>query len=104
NCAWPICLLFWGLEGPVAPGELVVAIIMTFYLYSMEVRLERKILWLALLSLSGVFLTGCGGLNASKGISPASFFLPGLGEAKPVPTPSQVPSAPAQPAPVKTES
>jgi hypothetical protein len=25
-----------------------------------------------------LFSTGCGGINASKSISPASFFLPGL--------------------------
>jgi hypothetical protein len=33
-----------------------------------------------------LFLTGCGGLSASKSISPASFFLPGLLKADPQPT------------------
>jgi hypothetical protein len=32
-----------------------------------------------------LFLTGCGGLSASKSISPASFFLPGLLQAAPQP-------------------
>jgi hypothetical protein len=32
-----------------------------------------------------LFLTGCGGLTASKSISPASFFLPGILKADPQP-------------------
>jgi hypothetical protein len=32
-----------------------------------------------------LLLTGCGGLTASKSISPASFFLPGLIQAAPPP-------------------
>jgi hypothetical protein len=35
--------------------------------------------------------TGCSGINASKSVSPASFFLPGLMQAKP-------PADPAAPA------
>lgn len=34
-------------------------------------------LWLSLAALT-VTVTGCGGLSATKTVSPASFFLPGL--------------------------
>src|SRR5205814_5745463 len=58
------------------------------------VRMEWKSFWLALLVISGALLAGgCGGINASKSISPASFFLPGFGDAKPVPPPESVPSS-----------
>ncbi len=36
--------------------------------------------------MAGLFLfaaLGCGGINGSHSISPASFFLPGLGQVKP---------------------
>jgi hypothetical protein len=32
---------------------------------------------------------GCGGIRGSYGISPASFFLPGLGQAEPLQKPNQ---------------
>lgn len=40
--------------------------------------------------------TGCGGVNASHSVSPASFLLPGLMKADP-PKPKADPTAPAQP-------
>jgi hypothetical protein len=43
------------------------------------VRLNWKILWLAIVLMPLSFLTGgCGGVNAGTTVSPASFFLPGL--------------------------
>jgi hypothetical protein len=68
------------------------------------VRLELKSFWLALLTVAGVLVTGCGGITASKSISPASFFIPGLGEARPAPASSPVPSAPASAQFVKAAS
>jgi hypothetical protein len=50
------------------------------------VRLNWKILRLALLPVLLLCLAGCGGFSASKSISPASFFLPGLLQADPQPT------------------
>jgi hypothetical protein len=99
------------IKRPVGPErgrpsclKLIVAMVCTFQVYSMGVRMERKILWLVLVPMAGMLLTGCGGINASHSVSPASFFLPGLGEAKPVPAPSQAPSAPANSDSVKAES
>jgi hypothetical protein len=41
--------------------------------------LELKALWLAIFLPVLVLLgTGCGGIQASRSVSPASFFLPGL--------------------------
>jgi hypothetical protein len=41
--------------------------------------LELKALWLAtFLPVLALLGTGCGGIQASRGVSPASFFLPGL--------------------------
>ena len=41
-------------------------------------RLNWKLLPLAILSAGTLFLTGCGGINAGGTVSPATFFLPGL--------------------------
>jgi hypothetical protein len=49
------------------------------------VRLNWKFLWLALLAALPLMMAGCGGINASKTVSPASFFLPGLMQATPPP-------------------
>jgi hypothetical protein len=35
-------------------------------------------LWLSLLAALPLAGAGCSGINASQGVSPASFFLPGL--------------------------
>lgn len=40
---------------------------------------------LALLAVGTALGTGCGGISATKSISPASFFLPGLMQADPAP-------------------
>jgi hypothetical protein len=55
--------------------------------------LERKILGLVLSCLAAALFTGCGGINASHSISPASFFLPGLGQTQPEAAPVQAPPA-----------
>ena len=40
--------------------------------------LDRLIGHVALLALVAIVTAGCGGFAASKSVSPASFFLPGL--------------------------
>jgi len=46
----------------------------------------------ALLALALLTLTaGCGGINASKSVSPLDFILPGLMKATPAPAPKLVP-------------
>jgi len=48
------------------------------------VRSIGKLLWLAL--FPALLLTaGCGGINASKSVSPLDFFLPGFLKADPQP-------------------
>jgi hypothetical protein len=48
------------------------------------VKLHWKILQFLLMpALLLALLTGCGGINASHSVSPASFFLPGLLKAEP---------------------
>ena len=46
---------------------------------------------MAMLSAFALLGAGCGGINASQTISPASFFLPGLLKADPV-CPTNVPA------------
>jgi len=40
---------------------------------------------LAVIPAVALMVTGCGGFSASQGVSPASFFLPGLLKADPPP-------------------
>jgi hypothetical protein len=42
------------------------------------VRLNWKLLQLAILTACTLSLAGCGGINAGGSVSPATFFLPGL--------------------------
>lgn len=46
--------------------------------YTPQVRLNRNFLWLGVLVTLALGSAGCGGIHASKSVSPASFFLPGL--------------------------
>ncbi|MGA3285132.1 MAG: hypothetical protein ABSD57_11835 [Verrucomicrobiota bacterium] len=46
-------------------------------------RLNGNFLWLAMLMALALCSAGCGGINASQSVSPASFFLPGLMKADP---------------------
>ena len=55
-------------------------------IYNRQVRLNWCSKWLAmpvLLAALGFLGAGCGGINASQSVSPASFFLPGLLKADP---------------------
>jgi hypothetical protein len=52
-------------------------------IYTGQVRLNWKFLWLAMLAFMTLWDTGCSGINASGSVSPASFFLPGLMKADP---------------------
>jgi hypothetical protein len=47
-------------------------------IYTGQVRLNWNFLWLAMLMASALFLTGCGGINATGSVSPATFLLPGI--------------------------
>jgi hypothetical protein len=50
-------------------------------------KVNWKSLRLAILGLLVVAGSGCGGINASKGVSPATFLLPGFGQVEPKPAP-----------------
>ncbi len=56
------------------------------YPYSDNVNFKRDVLWaggmLMLLAVAALG-SGCGGLGASGSVSPATFLLPGLGQAEP---------------------
>jgi hypothetical protein len=49
---------------------------------------------LALLAAFSLLLAGCGGISASRTVSPLDFLLPGIIKADPAPSP-QNPAAPA---------
>jgi hypothetical protein len=55
-------------------------------IYTPQVRLNWSFVWLCLLAVLAYFGAGCGGINASKSVSPASFFLPGIMKAVPPPS------------------
>ena len=42
-------------------------------------------MWLAIPVMLALFGAGCGGINASQSVSPASFFLPGIMKTAPPP-------------------
>jgi len=71
------------------------------------VQLNRKTVLLAALLFGAALLgTGCGGITASRGISPATFLFPGFfGQAPAPPAPTTDPAVPVgieQPASVQT--
>jgi hypothetical protein len=47
------------------------------------VRLKWRFLCLAIPASLALLGAGCGGINASQSVSPASFFLPGIMKADP---------------------
>jgi len=49
----------------------------------MTVKLNWNLARPAILAAFVLPLAGCGGINASQSVSPASFFLPGLLKAEP---------------------
>jgi hypothetical protein len=55
------------------------------------VRLNWKLLRFAVVPALVLLGAGCGGFSATRSVSPASFFLPGIMKADPAPaTPGQV--------------
>ena len=61
-------------------------------IYTRQVRLNWKFLRLAIIPVFALLLaTGCSGINASGSVSPATFLLPGLGQARPEPVQPTVP-------------
>lgn len=46
--------------------------------YNQQVRLVWQFLTIATFAATVPLLTGCGGIQASKSVSPASFFMPGI--------------------------
>jgi hypothetical protein len=65
-------------------------------LYTGQVRLNWKIVWLAMLTFVALLGAGCSGINVGGSISPASFFLPGV-MADPSPEAAPAPVAAAAP-------
>jgi hypothetical protein len=63
------------------------------------VRLNGKSLRFAIIPALALLAAGCGGIHASKTVSPLDFFLPGLIKADPPPANSD----PRQPAPATAE-
>jgi hypothetical protein len=49
--------------------------------YTVQVRFSWK--FMAMLLAAALLGAGCGGINATQSVSPASFFLPGLLKASP---------------------
>jgi hypothetical protein len=47
--------------------------------YTRQVRIRAKSAFLIALAAGPLFLAGCGGISASKTISPLDFLLPGMG-------------------------
>jgi hypothetical protein len=47
-------------------------------IYTWQVRLKWKFVSLAIPALLMLLCAGCGGINTSGSVSPASFFLPGI--------------------------
>jgi hypothetical protein len=52
-------------------------------IYTRQVRISWKYPCLALLMAAPLLLAGCGGISASRTISPLDFLLPGLIKADP---------------------
>ena len=46
--------------------------------YTPQVRLKWRFPWLAIPATLALVGAGCGGINTSQSVSPASFFLPGI--------------------------
>lgn len=62
------------------------------YLFCQAMRLGKKLL-VAMLSLAAAcLLTGCGGVQTSHSVSPATFFMPGLLKANPPKPPPGTPT------------
>jgi hypothetical protein len=55
------------------------------------VKLNWKLVLVTVSAALALATSGCGGINGSQSVSPASFFLPGLIRAKPQPADPTVP-------------
>ena len=55
--------------------------------YTRQVRISWKFLPLAVLAAFSLLFGGCGGISASRTISPLDFLLPGIIKADPAPAP-----------------
>jgi len=53
-------------------------------------KLDGQCFWLGLGPAFVALGAGCSGINASQSVSPASFFLPGLGQAAPLQVPVKI--------------
>ena len=53
--------------------------------------LNQRLRWLAILPAIALLLAGCGGLNTTQSVSPATFFMPGFMQNKPENQPSEPP-------------
>ena len=74
-------------------------------IYTRQVRLNWKLLWLAIIPVFGLLLgTGCSGINASGSVSPATFFLPGLGQVRPDANRPEIPAPASETAPLLARS
>src|SRR5206468_113409 len=68
-------------------------------IYTRQVRLNWKFLRLAIIPVFALLLaTGCSGINVSGSVSPATFLLPGLGQARPEPVQPTSPVPASEPA------
>ena len=45
--------------------------------------LNQRLRWLAILPAIALLLAGCGGLNTTQSVSPATFFMPGFMQNQP---------------------
>lgn len=55
--------------------------------YTRQVRIRWNFLWLASLASFALLGSGCGGISASKTVSPLDFLLPGIIKADPMSAP-----------------
>ena len=60
-------------------------------------RLNLKHWRLVIVPALALAVVGCGGVSASRSVSPASFFIPGFMKAEPPPPPARV-TVPDRPA------
>ncbi|PYJ84803.1 MAG: hypothetical protein DME22_11405 [Verrucomicrobia bacterium] len=68
-------------------------------------RLNWKFLRLAIIPVFALLLgTGCSGINASGSVSPATFFLPGLGQVRPDANRPEIPTPASETAPLLARS
>jgi hypothetical protein len=54
------------------------------------VKLNWKMLRMAVAAATMFVAVGCGGINGSYNVSPATFFLPGIGQTTPASTNSPI--------------